>query len=142
MRKLIILLIICVLLFSCRFQKPFPSIRISKEYRKDSTIVVKRYKFIRISQYGIFGHLHIEEKYDTNGVLLEKSYHKYSALVRDGRTKVHRRIITFSQEGTVKRVDLKITKNQGRGAAKYKLDKTILYDDNGKRNQIINNLEN
>jgi len=55
--------------------------------------------------------------------------------------KIHRKTITYSKKGTRKSVHIKISKGIGRGGVKSILDKIILFDDNGKINATINNLE-
>jgi len=55
--------------------------------------------------------------------------------------KIHRKTITYSKKGTRKSVHIKISKGIGRGGVKSILDKIILFDDNGKIKETINNLE-
>lgn len=136
-------LFILIVLFAvgCRFNKPFPSIRTTKYIKENSDINVTQYKYFRISRYGLLGHIHIEKKFNTEGDLVEKSIHKYSALVRDGFMKIHRKTIIYSKKGNRKSIHLKISKGIGRGGEKSILDKLILFDDNGKMKKTINNIE-
>lgn len=74
-----------------------------------------------------------KKKINPAGNLIEKSVHKYSAWVKDGFMKIHRKTITYSEIGTRKSVHLKISKGLGRKGEKLILDKTILFDENGKK---------
>lgn len=141
MKNFLIILIVLIAA-GCRFNKPFLSIRTEKYIKENSNIHSTTYKYFRISKYGIFGHLQIDKKYDTNGKLTEKSIHKYSAFVRDGVVKSHTKKITLSENGSIIKMELKITKSQGWYKGKTIMDKTILFDDTGKKKQTINNLEN
>ena len=131
--KYLLLILFFSLIVGCRFSKPFPSIRITKYVKDNSNEIVTNYKYFRISRYGILGHIHIEKKINPEGNLIEKSVHKYSAWVRDGFMKTHRKIITYSEKGIRKSVHLKISKGLGRKGEKLILDKTILFDENGKK---------
>ena len=108
---------------------------------ENSNEIVTKHKYFRISRYGILGHIYIEKKINTEGDLVEKSIHKYSAWVRDGFVKKHQKTIIYSKKGTRKSVHLKISKGKGRGGSKSILDKIILFDDNGKIIKTINNLD-
>ena len=140
MKKLLIILF-TILAVGCRFNKPFPSIRIAIDVNENSNEIVTKHKYFRISRYGLLGHIRIEKKINPEGDLFEKSIHKYSAWVKDGFMKIHRKTITYSKKGTRKSVHLKISKGKGRGGSKSILYKIILFDDNGKIKKTINNLD-
>ena len=140
MKNLLTILFV-LLAVGCRFNKPFPSIRVAKNFKKNNNEIVTKHKYFRISRYGLLGHIHIEKKINLEGGLIEKSIHKYSALVKDGFIKTHRKTITYSEKGIRKSVHLKIRKGLGRKSDKLILDKIILFDDKGKVKKMINNLE-
>ena len=91
MKNLLIILFV-LLAVGCRFNKPFPSIRIARDVNENSNEIVTKHKYFRISRYGILGHIYIEKKINTEGDLVEKSIHKYSAWVRDGFVKKHQKV--------------------------------------------------
>ncbi|PKP39920.1 MAG: hypothetical protein CVT98_00070 [Bacteroidetes bacterium HGW-Bacteroidetes-15] len=136
MRLLFLIILLTVILSSCRFNRPITSVRISKTILEDSLTNIEsiktQYKFLRISRYGIIGHYYAEKKYNDSGELIEKSTVKISARVYDGFIKSKRKRTLYSNKKKAE-TQLVITKSQGKARGKNILEKTILFDKDGRK---------
>lgn len=130
------LIFLIFILISCKFNRPLTSVRISKIVLKDTLnngeIIKIHYNFIRISRYGITGDYYVEKKYDSKGFLTNKSTTKISAKVRDGFVKSKRKNIQYINNKKTE-IKLSISKSQGWGKGKNILNKTFIFDENGRK---------
>ena len=133
--RYVIAFIFIGVLFSCRYGKPFLSIKVLKTNYTDSisnlNVESKHYRFFRPSQYGIFGLYGKKVKSDTLGQIMEIIHFRKSAQVFDGKVKSRFKKKVF-EKGKRKKIYYKSVKSYGKFPSVHKAD-SIIFDANGHR---------
>jgi len=136
--RILILIVTLLQFISCRYSKPLTSNLIKVDsIKKDTLTIIKTYNYLRISRNGIFGLYEISEKYSDNKLVYEK-FEKRSTnrFFHDGRTLNKWKTIEY-KNGKTSKIDKYIFKNKGK-AGRFKLAKSLIYDEKGKLVKTIN----